>query len=226
MLREGSLILFLILTLFQQSFATLTLSFQKISGLHGEFTAIIGDSSYYGTSVACLGDINLDGIVDVASGAHFSSDGGSQRGAVYVQFLDNSGLVLSFQKISSTSGKFTATFSNEDYFGRALSGIEDVNGDDLNDLIVSSNHTELSRGSFFVLFLLNDGTVRSFQKIWASTESFTATVENPFTSLGSVGDLNNDGVPDLAVAAMFDNTGDYQTGNVPLHHIVSTLESS
>ena len=203
-------------------FATLTLSFQKISSLYGEFTASISDNTYYGQSVANLGDINNDGIVDVASSNHYSSDGGSQRGAIFVQFLDNNGKVLSFQKISSATGQFTASFSNGDYFGRSIGGIEDVNGDDLNDLVVSMQNP----GHFFVIFLLTDGTVQSFQKIWTGTGGFTATVLSADclgVSFTSVGDLNNDGVPDLAAGAMKDSTGDYLAGRAitPQHHNTS-----
>ena len=60
------------------------LSHQKISDTEGGFKGILADSDEFGTSVAKLGDLDGDGICDMAVGAWKDDDGGSNRGAVWI----------------------------------------------------------------------------------------------------------------------------------------------
>ena len=61
-------------------------SFQKISDTSGAFTAAMNNADYFGISVSGVGDLNQDGILDLAVGAPYDDDGGTTRGAVYVLF--------------------------------------------------------------------------------------------------------------------------------------------
>ena len=70
-----------------------------------------------------MGDLDNDGVIDIAVGAPGDDDGGSGRGAVYVLFLTTSGTVKSYQKISDTAGSFAATMANSDAFGSAIAGM-------------------------------------------------------------------------------------------------------
>ena len=64
------------------------LSHQKISSTEGGFTGILDDWDWFGISAAALGDLDGDGVGDLAVGAPGDDDGGSGRGAVWVLFLD------------------------------------------------------------------------------------------------------------------------------------------
>ena len=77
-------------------------SYQKISDTAGGFTAILDNSDLFGISVANLGDLDGDLIPDLAVGAQLDDDGGFNRGAVYVLFMNADGTVKSHQKISNT----------------------------------------------------------------------------------------------------------------------------
>ena len=57
--------------------------------------------------MAALGDLDGDGVGDLAVGAPRDDDGGTDRGAVWVLFLNTDGTVKSHQKISDTEGGFT-----------------------------------------------------------------------------------------------------------------------
>ncbi len=61
---------------------------QKISDTEGGFTGILDFRDFFGTSVASLGDLDGDGVGDLAVGAPLDDDGGENRGAVWVLFLD------------------------------------------------------------------------------------------------------------------------------------------
>ncbi len=63
-------------------------SHQKISDTQGGFTGILNDDDRFGTSVTSLGDLDGDGVGDLAVGAEADDDGGENRGAVWVLFLD------------------------------------------------------------------------------------------------------------------------------------------
>lgn len=60
---------------------------QKISDTEGEFTGQLDSFDFFGFSMASLGDVDGDGMVDLAVGAIQDGDGGTLRGAVWVLFL-------------------------------------------------------------------------------------------------------------------------------------------
>ena len=61
-------------------------SFQTISDTAGDFTATLDDGDRFGSSVVAIGDLNGDDVPDLAVGAHFDDDGGTNHGAVYISF--------------------------------------------------------------------------------------------------------------------------------------------
>ena len=107
-------------------------SSQKIaSGIGGGPT--LANSDYFGSSVASLGDLDGDGVTDLAVGAIYDDTGGTNRGAVHVLFMNSNGTVKSSQKIASGIGG-GPTLANGDQFGASVAALGDLDGDGVTDL--------------------------------------------------------------------------------------------
>ncbi len=143
------------------------LSHQKISDTEGGFTGELDAFDLFGRSVASLGDLDGDGVGDLAVGATNDDDGGNGRGAVWILFLNTDGTVKSHQKISDTEGNFADKLNDGDFFGDSATSLGDLDGDGVGDLAVGAHGDEdggFNHGAVWVLFLNTDGTVKSHQK--------------------------------------------------------------
>ncbi len=193
---------------------------QKISNTQGGFAPNLQTNDQLGRSVAVLGDLDGNGVPDLASGALGDDDGGLDQGAAYVIFLRPNGSVLKAQKISELAGGFTGILDEGDQLGRALAGIGDLDGDGLEDLAVGANYDDdggSNRGALYLLMLNADGTVKSTSKISSTQGGFAGQLRanDEFgRSVASLGDLDGDGVTDIAVGAPTDGTGGTRRGAI------------
>jgi len=109
---------------------------QKLSssfgGLSSFYTLSSGDD--FGVSVSALGDLDQDGVVDVAVGARGDDGGGSSAGAIYLIFLNTDGTVKGSQKISQSYGDLSSffTLADSDMFGMSIALLGDLDGDGVN----------------------------------------------------------------------------------------------
>jgi len=138
--------------------------------------------AFFGRSVATLGDVDGDGVADVVVGDPF---GAQFKGSAQV-FSGQSG-VLIVEVSGSTPG---------DNFGESVVGCGDVNGDRIPDFAVGSslNSTAGSSAGQVTVHSGADGDVLSTLNGSAPDSHFGRALEN-------LGDLNGDGLAELAVGA-------------------------
>ncbi len=192
----------------------------------------LADENRFGNSVSSLGDLDGDGVTDLAVGATGDDTGGYSRGAVHVLLLNVDGTVKSTLKIGSdTNGG--PTLANDDMFGNSVSSLGDLDGDGVTDLAVGATGDDTggySRGAVHVLLLNVDGTVKSTLKIGSDTNGGPTLANDDMfgNSVSSLGDLDGDGVTDLAVGATGDDTGGYSRGavHVLLLNVDGTVKST
>ena len=156
------------------------------------------DGDQTGESVAGIGDVNGDGIDDMAIGAMGTDANGFSSGTVYVVFgKSNHGAEIELGSLSSSDGVAIFGPNAGDGLGNRVFGIGDINDDDVDDLLVRSNS-----GRAFLIYGSNsfpssinlslpDGIV-STEIVYSQSTSGNAA---------GVGDVNDDTVDDFAIEA-------------------------
>ena len=192
----------------------------------------LANNDRFGASVENIGDFDGNGVNDLAVGASYDNTGGKNRGAVHIMFMESDGSVKSTVVIndSTTNGP---TLSNSDLFGTSVANIGDLDGDGVNALAVGANFDDMdengvadgatNRGTVHIMFMNSDGSVDSTVEINDSTENGPHLNGNDLfgESVENLGDLNGDGVNDLAVGASRDNAGGADRGTIHVMYMNS-----
>ncbi len=194
----------LLLVLFMNKNSTVK-SYVEIAKNKGGFTGDIDAFDNFGSALASVVDLDLDGIPDLAVG---DLGGDSDNGILWVLFMKADGTVKSSKEIKNGSPGFASSLSNNDYFGSSVCCIGDINNDTIPDLAVGAMGDK-EGGALWVLLMKKDGTVKSYQKICKSTSAeLNGLVKLGFgSSVALMRDYNNDGKKDIAVGSNSDGGG-------------------
>jgi len=171
-------------------------------------------NDHLGTSVAGVGDLNGDGLEDVALGAPGWGSNLDEQGRVYV-LLGALDVVPSLLSASAT----LTSMEEGAQVGSAVSGAGDVNGDGLADLWVGApglnGAQEVGVGAAFLLLGPISGSL-------LLEDSATAQVQGVLegggagNQLAGGGDANGDGVLDLLMGAPFEDSNGQDSGGAYL----------
>jgi len=194
------------------------IGWSKLSNTKGGRSPGLRAEDMFGRSVDGIGDVDGDGIGDLAVGAIGEDKGAYNAGAVWILFLGADRTIRAHAKIAEGLAGFGADLDAEDGFGRKVAGIGDWDLDGVPDLAVGANRDDdggSNRGAVFLLFLNRDGSVKSSAKLADGTLPFGLDNGDEFgRGVTRLEDMDGDGVPELAIGAIGDDDGSSNNGAV------------
>lgn len=182
---------------------------------------------HFGEEVASMGDVDGDGIADMA--VHAMRDSVEDRklfkgllyknrehanGAVFILFMNADKTIREYQKLSYSERSLdTLDLMPGTLFGDGIASMGDIDGDAVPDLLVScsqQNDEGTNDGTLMILFLKPDGTIKDHLAIDRTNAPF-AHEDNLYLGEGihKLGDINHDGLADFAVSAQIGGKGGF-----------------
>ena len=186
-----------------------------LSGADGSLVHILNaeqapeERAFLGSAVAGVGDVNGDGVPDLLVGAPFLPTG------EYVSFIFGGGAFV----FNGATGQLlyqvenSAPENNAD-FGSAVAGLDDVNGDGIPDLLVGAPGRETDDAPEGKVVIASGADGRELLVLRNPGRQALAHFGR---SVAGIGDVNDDGVPDLVVGVPFqDARGNRDQGRAVL----------
>jgi len=159
-----------------------------------------GDQDRVGYSVHGVGDVNGDGTNDFIAASPYYDGSGTDMGVAYVISGNASG-VEDLSSSSNVISKIVGTNNNE-YFGRSVGALGDINGDGTNDFVVGAKGADengADSGGAFIFLGPVSGTINSN----TADSIFAGASAGDEVGTGAVtaGDIDGNGRPDILIGA-------------------------
>ena len=161
--------------------------------------------SFFGFSVAGIGDLNGDGFDDVAVGMV------PRDGPVDYTYTTETGNVFIYwgsSLIPAPDAPYAVSIQGEkfhDYFGAAIAGIPNFDGDEYPDIVVGAPGNDRAGQGAGAAYIFLGRDLLGRATVSASEASVIITGESPGDVLGNsvacAGDVNGDGLDDAIIGA-------------------------
>lgn len=171
---------------------------------------VLVNSENFGNSITSLGDIDGDGVIDLAVGAPGNRSVTTNSGAVHILMMKRDGTVKSSYPINGTHTN-EPTMAALSQFGFSVAAIGDLNADGVTEILVGADsHSTDSvpqTGQAYVLYLAGDGSVVDHVALGTVGSGPVALLQSSFfgKAVSPAGDINGDGHIDLVVASQPSN---------------------
>ncbi len=168
--------------------------------------SITGSQHWFGYSAAMAGDLNRDGFIDVIVGAPRYTNPEVNEGAFFTYYGSSTGLVLN---ATVSEGQVANA-----QFGYAVAGAGDLNGDGYSEVLVSAPFYGSGE------FTIEEGYVTAIRgsiegiagNLWGKLGGYAGAHFG--TDLAGIGDINGDGLGDVAIGAPDETDPDGLCGRV------------
>ncbi len=187
----------------EATFASCTMSLSEADVI------LTGESSLddAGVSFAGIGDLDGDGSDDLVIGARNNDAAGTDAGAVY---LFNGPLPSGTVAGLGTADLVIVGGSASDRFGRSVAGGTDLDGDGIDDLVVSAPNDSEDGSSSGTTYVFSGADLIGATSLSASDAFVRFNGRTGFDYLGiqvALGDVSGDGQADLLMAATGNDDG-------------------
>jgi hypothetical protein len=164
----------------------------------------------WGISLASAGDTNGDGYADIVVGARYDSETARNAGGAYII----EGPVSGTASLSSADAKLLGE-SAGDYTGDSVHGPGDIDNDGFDDILVGSGYSDVGNTNAGAIYLVR-GPVSGTSSLSAAAGRIAATGKEDRARGRGVGDIDNDGIPDLMLGSMLNDDAGTDAGSAYL----------
>jgi hypothetical protein len=161
----------------------------------------------FGAASANIGDLNKDGITDLAIGNYGESGYG---GDVFIVFLNADGSVKNHKVISSGKNGFNAILGDRDKFGSSITNLGDIDNNKTIELVIGAPFTPdgaTEAGAIWILSIDSTGYCTDNKKISHTSGGSDLKVNSDYTRFGMTStkfqDIDGDKIPEFFVGAPF-----------------------